>query len=165
MGVPKRLTDMQKKFVELLVYGDPKTGDPLNQTEAAKQAGYSHNNARYEASQLCNEKTSPLVVAYKEQLEEEKLQKHEITYTKHLARLDKLGNKAEKKGNYQSAIRAEELRGKAGGIYVNQVLTKSVDADIEEDREAIKRFEDFATRRNRLKHIESNHPLMQKKKD
>ena len=40
MGVPKRLTDMQKKFVEFLVYGDPKSGEPLNQTEAAKLAGY-----------------------------------------------------------------------------------------------------------------------------
>ena len=42
MGVPKKLTDMQKRFVELLVYGDPKTGEPLNQTEAAKLAGYAH---------------------------------------------------------------------------------------------------------------------------
>ena len=42
MGVPKRLTDMQKKFVEFLVYGDPKSGEPLNQTEAAKLAGYAH---------------------------------------------------------------------------------------------------------------------------
>ena len=41
MGVPKRLTDMQKKFVEFLVYGDPKSGEPLNQTEAAKLAGYA----------------------------------------------------------------------------------------------------------------------------
>ena len=80
MGVPKRLTDMQKKFVEFLVYGDPKSGEPLNQTEAAKLAGYSPNNARYEASQLCNPKTSPLVVAYKRQLEHEKLQKHEVTH-------------------------------------------------------------------------------------
>ena len=39
MGVPKRLTDMQRRFVELLVYGDPKTGEPLNQTEASKHTG------------------------------------------------------------------------------------------------------------------------------
>ena len=40
MGRISRLTDMQKKFVEFLVYGDPKSGEPLNQTEAAKLAGY-----------------------------------------------------------------------------------------------------------------------------
>ena len=41
MGRISRLTDMQKRFVELLVYGDPKTGEPLNQTESAIQAGYA----------------------------------------------------------------------------------------------------------------------------
>ena len=44
MGRISRLTDMQKKFVEFLVYGDPKSGEPLNQTEAAKLAGYAPQN-------------------------------------------------------------------------------------------------------------------------
>ena len=39
MGLPKRLTEMQKRFAELLVFGD-ETG-PLTQTEAAIKAGYS----------------------------------------------------------------------------------------------------------------------------
>ena len=110
MGVPKRLTDMQKKFVEFLVYGDPKSGEPLNQTEAAKLAGYAPESARVEGSQLCNPKLSPLVVAYKRQLEHERLQKHEVTHIGHVSRLDMLGRKAEKEKKYQSAIRAEELR-------------------------------------------------------
>ena len=54
---------MQKRFVELLVYGDPKTGEPLNQTESAIQAGYAKESARVEGSQLCNPKLSPLGVA------------------------------------------------------------------------------------------------------
>ena len=95
-------------------------------------------------------------------MEEEKLQKHEITYTKHLARLDKLGNKAEKKGNYQSAIRAEELRGRAGGMYVNQTITKTITADIEEDKKTIERIEGF---KKNLKQLNSNHPAMKDKKD
>ena len=150
---------MQKRFVELLVYGDPKTGEPLNQTEAAKVAGYSQNNARYEASQLCNPKTSPLVVAYKRQLEHEKLQKHEVTHLGHVARLNALGRKAEQKGNYQSAIRAEELRGRAGGMYVNQTITKTISADIEEDKKTIERIEGF---QKNLKQLQSNHPKMKK---
>ena len=44
MGVPKRLTEMQMRFAELLVFGD-KDG-PLSQTEAAIQAGYSPARAR-----------------------------------------------------------------------------------------------------------------------
>ena len=84
MGRIRKLTDMQKKFVEFLVYGDPKSGEPLNQTEAAKLAGYAPESARVEGSQLCNPKLSPLVVAYKRQLEHERLQKHEVTHIRHV---------------------------------------------------------------------------------
>ena len=162
MGRISKLTDMQKKFVQFLVYGDPKTGEPLNQTESAKLAGYSPHNARYEASQLCNPKTSPLVVAYKRQLEHEKLQKHEVTHIGHVSRLDHLGRKAEKEKKYQSAIRAEELRGRAGGMYVNQTITKTISADIEEDKKTIERIEGF---KKNLKQLNSNPPAMKDKKD
>ena len=39
MGVPKRLTEMQKRFAEYLVFGGPE--GPVNKAEAAKLAGYS----------------------------------------------------------------------------------------------------------------------------
>lgn len=39
MGLPKRLTDMQKRFAEFYVFGDEH--GPLTKTEAAKRAGYS----------------------------------------------------------------------------------------------------------------------------
>ena len=39
MGVPKRLTEMQKRFAEYLVFGGPE--GPVNKSEAAKLAGYS----------------------------------------------------------------------------------------------------------------------------
>ena len=162
MGVPKKLTDMQKRFVELLVYGDPKTGEPLNKTEAARAAGYAAEWARKEGSDLCNPKLSPLVVAYKRQLEHERLEKHEVSHVGHIARLNELGRKAEKKGNYQSAIRAEELRGRAGGMYVNQTITKTISADIEEDKKTIERIEGF---QKNLKQINSDHPAMKDKKD
>ena len=48
MGVPKRLTEMQQRFAEFLVFGD-ETG-PLTQTEAALKAGYSPKRARQEGS-------------------------------------------------------------------------------------------------------------------
>ena len=41
MGLPKRLTEMQMRFAELLVFGDEH--GPLTQTEAAVKAGYSPN--------------------------------------------------------------------------------------------------------------------------
>ena len=39
MGLPKRLTEMQKRFAELLVFGGP--DGPVTKSEAAKLAGYS----------------------------------------------------------------------------------------------------------------------------
>ena len=39
MGVPKRLTELQRKFAEILVFGD-KDGKPVTKTEAAKLAGF-----------------------------------------------------------------------------------------------------------------------------
>ena len=95
---------MQKKFVELLVYGDPKTGEPLNQTEAAKLAGYAHHSAQTRGFSIyVIQKLSPLVVAYKRQLEHERLQKHEVTHIGHVSRLNELGRKAEKRNiNQQS---------------------------------------------------------------
>ena len=39
MGVPKRLTEMQQRFAEFLVFGDE--NGPLTQTEARIRAGYS----------------------------------------------------------------------------------------------------------------------------
>ena len=62
MGVPKRLTEMQQRFAELLVFGDE--SGVLTQSEAAIKAGYSPKRARQEGSELCNPKLSPLVVKY-----------------------------------------------------------------------------------------------------
>ena len=44
MGVPKRLTEMQQRFAEFLVFGGP--DGPMTQSEAALAAGYSPKRAR-----------------------------------------------------------------------------------------------------------------------
>ena len=54
MGLPKRLTEMQKRFAELLVFGGP--DGPLTKSEAAKLAGYSEKRCRQEGSELTNPK-------------------------------------------------------------------------------------------------------------
>ena len=73
MGLPKRLTEMQKRFAEILVFG---TEDgPVTKSEAAVLAGYSKDRARQEGSELTNPKQSPLVVQYIGNLREEKLKK------------------------------------------------------------------------------------------
>jgi len=118
MGVPSRLTEMQMKFCEILVFGS--VDGPVSGTEAAIQAGYAADSSRTRASELQNINIYPKVVAYLTELRKEKLRKYSVNYENHVARLGTLGSKSERKGNMMSAIRAEELRGKASGLYINQ---------------------------------------------
>ena len=62
MGVPKRLTEMQKRFAEYIVFNEGKTTG----AEAAIAAGYSKDRARQEASELRNPRLSPLVLSTSE---------------------------------------------------------------------------------------------------
>jgi len=123
MGVPKRLTEMQQRFAEFLVFGGPE--GPMTQTEAATAAGYSPKRARQEGSELCNPKLSPLVVKYIGQLREERIRKHEVTYENHVAELARLREAALKKGSFSSAVNAEANRGKAAGLYIDRKIIKT----------------------------------------
>ena len=123
MGVPKRLTEMQQRFAEFLVFGGPE--GPMTQTEAAIAAGYSPKRARQEGSELCNPKLSPLVAKYLGQLREERIRKHEVTYEGHVAELARLREAALKKGSFSSAVNAEANRGKAAGLYIDRKIIKT----------------------------------------
>ena len=104
MGVPKRLTEMQKRFAEYLVFNEGRTTG----ADAAIAAGYSEKRARVEASELQNPRLSPLVVQYIGALREEKLKKYEVTYDKHVAELGKIREEALKKGAFSAATNAEK---------------------------------------------------------
>ena len=123
MGLPKRLTEMQMRFAEFLVFGGP--DGPMTQTEAALAAGYSPKRARQEGSELCNPRLSPLVVKYIGELKEERLKKHEVTYEGHVAELARLREAALKKGSFSSAVNAEANRGKAAGLYIDRKIIKT----------------------------------------
>ena len=123
MGVPKRLTEMQQRFAEFLVFGGP--DGPVTQSEAAKLAGYSEKRSRQEGSELCNPRLSPLVVGYIGKLKEERLRKFEVTYEGHVAELARLREAALKKGSFSSAVNAEANRGKAAGLYIDRKIIKT----------------------------------------
>ena len=122
MGVPKRLTEMQKRFAEFVVFGGP--NGPMTQAEAAIAAGYSPNNARVEGSSLLNPRLSPLVVQYVGKLKEERLEKHKVTYDTHVAELARIKELALKKNSFSAAVNAETNRGKAGGLYIERKIIK-----------------------------------------
>ena len=123
MGVPKRLTEMQQRFAEYLVFGGPE--GPMSKREAAVAAGYSPKRAMREGSELTNPRYSPLVVKYIGELKEERIKKHEVTYDNHLAELARLREAALKKGSFSSAVNAEANRGKAAGLYIDRKIIKT----------------------------------------
>ena len=121
MGVPKRLTEMQKRFAEYLVFNEGRTTG----SDAAIAAGYSEKRARVEASELQNPRLSPLVVQNIGALREEKLKKYEVTYDKHVAELGKIREEALKKGAFSAATNAEKNRGMAAGLYIDRKIIKT----------------------------------------
>ena len=114
---------MQKRFAEFLVFGGP--DGPLSKSEAAEMAGYSPKRSRVEGSELTNPRLSPLVVQYIGKLHDERLQKHEVSYSKHIAELDRIKHAALKKGSFSSAVNAEVSRGKAAGLYIDRKIIKT----------------------------------------
>jgi len=123
MGVPKRLTEMQKRFAEYLIFGGP--DGPLSKAESAKLAGYKPERAMVEGSELTNPRLSPLVVAYMEELRKEKLAKFSVTYESHIAELARIKELALKKSSFSAAVNAETNRGKAGGLYIDRKIIKT----------------------------------------
>jgi len=121
MGVPKRLTEMQKRFAEYIVFNEGRTTG----ADAAIAAGYSEKRARVEASELQNPRLSPLVVQYIGALREEKLKKYEVTYDRHVAELGKIREAALKKGAFSAATNAEKNRGMAAGLYIDRKIIKT----------------------------------------
>ena len=121
MGLPKRLTEMQKRFAEYIVFNEGRTTG----ADAATAAGYSEKRARVEASELQNPRLSPLVVQYIGALREEKLKKFEVTYDKHVAELGKIREEALKKGAFSAATNAEKNRGMAAGLYIDRKIIKT----------------------------------------
>ena len=96
MSVPKRLTPMQIKFAELIVYGVE--GIPITKTEAARQAGYK--DSQPSGSLLTNPNEYPLVCAYISNLRDEVRQKYGISFEGHL---EELGNIRESFGYYRNS--------------------------------------------------------------
>ena len=144
MGVPKRLTEMQKRFAEYIVFNEGRTTG----ADAAIAAGYSEKRARVEASELQNPRLSPLVVQYIGSLREEKLKKYEVTYDRHVAELGKIREAALNKGAFSAATNAEKNRGMAAGLYIDRKIIKTGKieelSEVELEAKMKKILEDYA---------------------
>jgi len=143
MSVPKRLTEKQIKFANLIVTEEGRKTD----SECAIAAGYEPNSAYVSASKLQNPSLYPLVTQYIGRLRAEKLKKYDITYEKHLAELGKIRDGAYDNKAWSAAGNMEVARGKAAGFQnnTNLHLHKNLDnADESElDKELEKALKDF----------------------
>ena len=136
--INKTLTEMQKKFSRLYVenhYGN----SSLTNTQVAMKAGYSPDSAHQRAYELLNPRICPHVVKYIGELKEDFRIKNNIDPDKHMARLNYLGQAAEKNKMVGVALRAEELRGKVAGYYIDRQIIKSNSIDdLSEDELEVK---------------------------
>ena len=135
MGVPKRLTEKQIKFAQLVVSNEGR----MNGTECAKEAGYGEA-CRIRAYELQNPKKYPLVVKYIGELRAENQKKYDVTYGRHITELAKIRQEALKKGAWSAAVNAEVARGKAAGLYIEQKIIRTGKLDDLSEEELEKRM-------------------------
>ena len=139
MGLPKRLSEQQKKFCELLVYNEGRK----TPTECAIEAGYAEGSAHVRASELRNANKFPLVVKHIGELRSEVQKKYEVTFEKHITELGRIRQEALSKGAFSAATNAEVARGKAAGLYIEQKISltgKIEDLSIEQLEDKMKKI-------------------------
>lgn len=136
MGLPKKLTEMQIKFANLIVTSEGR----LTATECAREAGYDKDSAAVRASELQNPKRYPLVVQYIGKLRDEFQKKYEVDYGRHISELGKIRNAALQKGAWSAAVNAEVARGKAAGLYIEQKIIRTGKLDDLSEEELDKRI-------------------------
>ena len=139
MGLPKKLSEQQKKFAELLVYNEGRK----TPTECAKEAGYAEGSCHVTASRLRDPNFSPLVVKYIGELRSEIQKKYEVSLERHITELGRIRQEALAKGAFSAATNAEVARGKAAGLYIEQKISltgKIEDLSIEELESKMKKI-------------------------
>ena len=99
MGIPKKLTEQQIKFCQLMVANEGRK----TQTECAVEAGYAEGSAQVKSSQLMNPNNYPLVAKYIGELRQENQKKYSVTFEKHITELAKIRQAALEKGAFSAA--------------------------------------------------------------
>ena len=122
--ISKPLTEMQKEFARLHVENSFGKG-MLSNTECAIKAGYAPESSYQRSYELLNPLICPHVVKYIGEMKEDFRRKNNIDPDKHMARLNYLGQLAEANKMVGVSLRAEELRGKVAGYYIDRQIIKS----------------------------------------
>ena len=114
--IDKPLTERQKKFAEIYVM----SSGILSNTECAIEAGYDRGSAYQRAYELLNHEICPHVVNFINDIRKDISRRYEINRDNHITELWRIREEAKKKGNQMVRLRAEELRGKIMGYYIEK---------------------------------------------
>ena len=125
-----KITPLQQKFIDNYCsrYGQ------WSATQCAIHAGYDIKSAHTRASELLDWRKHPDIALEIQGRIAGLREAWDVNRDKHMAMLTKIRDAAMEKGQYGVANKAEELRGKVAGLYVdrNLTLTKELsDQDVE----------------------------------
>jgi len=135
-----KITPMQQKFIDSYCskYGQ------WSATQCAISAGYDTKSAHTRASELLDWKKHPDIALQIQGRLAGLRDAWDIDRDRHLAMLTKIRDAAMDKGQYGVANKAEELKGKVAGLYIDRNITITKELSEDEINEKIKTI--FPTR-------------------
>lgn len=127
-------TPIQSRFVDFYTakYGQ------WSATQCAIAAGYAPSSAHTRAAELLDWKKHPDIALEIQNRIAALREAWDVNRDKHLAVLCKIRDAAMEKGQYGVANKAEELRGKVAGLYVERNLTLTKELTEDEIKEKMK---------------------------
>ena len=122
------ITPLQEKFIDeyCSMFGD------ISATQCAINAGYSRTSAHQRASELLDWRKHPEVRKEIDRRMDDTRKVWEIDRDKHLRSLNDIKKKADAKGLYGVSLKAEELRGKVAGLYIEKQMVMRAELSQEE---------------------------------
>ena len=123
-----KITPQQEKFIDEYC---SKFGE-ISATQCAINSGYAKESAHTRAHELLDWRKSPAVRHEIDRRMEDTRKVWEIDRDKHLRKLNDIGRKADAKGLYGVSLKAEELRGKVAGLYVEKAMVMKAELSHDE---------------------------------
>ena len=119
-----QLTPKQLAFVQGILQG-------MTASDAYRHAYNAENMASNAIwTNAAKLKADTKVALWLQRAAAENLVECKVTLDNHTAELDRLSRLAETAGAYGASIKAQELRGRANGLYVDQIKTDTGQADV-----------------------------------
>ena len=123
-----KITPIQEKFIDEYCsrFGE------ISATQCAINAGYARDSAHSRAHEILAWRKHNFVRREIDRRMEDTRKVWEIDRDKHLRKLNDIGKKADAKGLYGVSLKAEELRGKVAGLYIEKQMIMKTELTLDE---------------------------------